>query len=161
MMIAVVINSSWIILLGQTFAHVLTPCCQLSGKVAHRHFICHLWLLWVERDEPGLLWHNAAKYPLWLRLRLWWSGVITDRVLPDRYLSLSLSLISIGAYSRPDCRERTTPKGRHRQDIKHHSVIVIKHDIRLRDMIRDTLSRVTCLMSWMEWSQLAWLQIET
>ena len=70
---------------------------------------------------------NAAKYPLWLGS---WQhtgsgsdgpGVITDRVLPDRYLSLSVTVTlspphPVSAHSRPDCPERTTPQGRHRLD---------------------------------------------
>ena len=39
------------------------PVCQ--AKLL-RHFICHLWLL-SEREGWARQWHNAAKYPLWLR----------------------------------------------------------------------------------------------
>ena len=137
----------------QTFAHVLTPCCQLSGKVAHRYFICHLWLLWVEMS-PGC----TGIMPLNIHFDSG-SGVITDRVLPDRYLPPSLSFHSELTLGPTVEREQHLKVGIVK--IFSITVIVIEHDIRLRDMIRDTLSRVTCLMSWMEWSQLAWLQIET
>ena len=71
------------------------------------------------------------------------SGVITDRVLPDRYPPLSLSFHSELTLGPTVEREQHPKVG----IVKIFSITVIEHDIRLRDMIRDTLSRVTCLMS--------------
>ena len=107
MMIAAVINSSWIILLGQTFPHVLWP---------------HHYLL-LPQSCSGIsfviaLWAGSGIMPLNIHFDSDpgsgsdGTGVITGCCR----IGISLSPLSLGAYSRPDCRERTTPQGRHRQD---------------------------------------------
>lgn len=158
MMIAEVINSSWIIL-GKVLLMSCALVASLPGKVAPQHFICHLWLL-SERYRVRLWWHNAAKYPLWLRSATGSGsdgpGVNTDRVLPDRYLSLPLSLSD---FTHPELTlGPTVEREQHIKVgiVKIFSIIMTSGSVTWF-VTHCHVLRVPCH----EWNDLAWLQIET
>ena len=132
----------------------LLPVCQ--AKLL-QHFICHLWLL-SERYRVRLWWHNAAKYPLWLRSATGSGsdgpGVNTDRVLPDRYLFPSHS-----DFTHPELTlGPTVEREQHIKVgiVKIFSIIMTSGSVTWF-VTHCHVLRVPCH----EWNDLAWLQIET
>ena len=137
----------------------LTPLLAVATKLL-QHFICDCSV------SERWIWHNAAKYPLWLRywlnthrLRLWWDRS-HHRVLPDRYLSLSLLFHSELTLGPTVEREQHLKVGIVKIVFASHHCNKTWHPAPWLD----SWHSVTCYVSHVmngEWSQLAWLQIET